>query len=537
MKNPSARKPRQLANQQLTGTQTNITPQRVRRSLQARYNPIAALTPAYLTTTLDLFAQGYLGQFARLADAIEKRDDKVAACRRKRLSAIARYGFEILTADTGDDAQLAATAEQHKEVLEYFYNNVTACNAMDENQRGGFSLLVRQMADAIGKRYAVHEIVLQPGSGAEDGGLTAELRYCPLWFFENRTGRLRFLPDDTAFEGTDMDPEQWLVTVGDGIMEACAVAYMFKRLPLQDWLTYTEKFGMPGVLGETPAAPGSTQWTAMQDAVGAFMNDWAAVVNQGAKISLVETGTTGQLPFEALVERMDRAIAILWRGADLSTMSAGAGQGQGASVQADESDVLEQDDAAWLSETLQMQLSRMVIKYHFGEVRPLAYIKIKTRDDRDTKLDLEVLKGARELGIPVGIKDARERLSLPTPDKDDELLSAPAAPVDPATPPPAKVPPALANERPAGADDPAVGKLLAAARESFLKETAADLQPLRMALSEVLQGGDEASTLRRARQLYAVLPRLGEQIIAAQGNAAALYRILSAAAAEQLSTP
>jgi len=400
-----------------------ITPERVRRSLQSRYNPIANLTPANLTSYLDQFAQGYLGLFARLADAIERRDDKVAACKRKRCSAIARYGFEILTSDTGGDEALAQTAEEHKRVLEYFYGNLTAVNALDENQRGGFSLLVRQMADAIGKKYSVHEIIMQPGSGAEDGGLTAELRFAPLWFFENRTGRLRYLDEDGSTEGVEMPPEQWLVAVNDGIMEACAVAYMFKRLPLQDWLSFTEKFGMPGILGKTPAAHGTTEWTAMEDAVGAFMNDWAAVVNAGAEIALVEAKSGGgQLPFEPLIERMDRAIAILWRGADLSTMSAGAGQGQGASVQGDESDLLEQDDAAWISETLQMQLSRLVIRYHFGDVRPLAYIQIKTRDEGDTKLDIEVLKAAKELGIPVAVKDARERLGLVTPDEGEELL-------------------------------------------------------------------------------------------------------------------
>ena len=418
----TSRKPKALA--PATQTATQITPQRVQRSLQARYNPIAQLTPAYLTSSLDLFAQGYLGQFARLADAIERRDDKIAACRRKRISAVARYGFEILTADVGEDKELAVTAEQHKEVLEYFYGNVTACNALDENQRGGFSLLARQMADAIGKKYAVHEIVMKPGDGAEDGGLTAELRFCPLWFFENRTGKLRFLDQDAATEGKDMSAEQWLVTVGDGIMEACAVAYLYKRLPLQDWLSYTEKFGMPGLLGKTPATPGSAEWNAMESAVGAFMNDWAAVVNQGAEISLVEASAGGgQNPFEPLIERMDRAIAILWRGADLSTMSAGNGEGQGASVQGGEGELLEQDDAAWLAETMQMQLSRLVIEYHFGKgVRPLAYIQIKTRDDGDTRLDIEVLRAAREMGIPIAVKDARERLGLVTPDEGEELL-------------------------------------------------------------------------------------------------------------------
>lgn len=521
-----------LANAAAPSGSVVITRDRVRRSLAARFNPIASLTPAYLTSVLDQFAQGYLGQFARLADAIERRDDKVAACKRKRTAAVARYGFEILTVDTGEDEALAATAEEHKRVLEYFYNNLTACNALDENQRGGFSLLVRQMADAIGKRYSVHEIALQPGTGAEDGGLTAELRFAPLWFFENRTGRLRFLQDDTSFEGIEMDRDQWLVAVSDGVMEACAVAYMFKRLPMQDWLAYTEKFGLPGILGKTTAAKDSPEWNAMEDAVGAFMNDWAAVVNQGSELTLVEAKSGGStLPFEGLIERMDRAIAILWRGADLSTMSAGAGQGQGASVQGDEAEAMEQDDAAWISETLQMQLSRLCIRYHFGDVRPLAYIQIKTRDDSDTKLDIEVLKAAKELGIPLAIKDARERLSLPTPDAEEELLGAAATPT--VNPPLAPIDP-LANER-TGPDESMQGRFLARSRDLSGGTLAADLRPLRSALSIVLQPDgteSEEAFKARVRALYERLPALMEQILAARQSAPALYRILSTAAAE-----
>ena len=55
--------------------------------------------------------------------------------------------------------------------------------------------------------------------------LTATFRFCPLWWFEGTIGRLRFLPTEFAIYGVDMEPGGWLVTVGDGLMEACSVAY------------------------------------------------------------------------------------------------------------------------------------------------------------------------------------------------------------------------------------------------------------------------------------------------------------------------
>ncbi|WP_075088572.1 phage portal protein family protein [Verrucomicrobium spinosum] len=61
-----------------------------------------------------------------------------------------------------------------------------------------------------------------------------------------------------------------------------------------------------------------------------FGNDWSAVIygdDGSGKIELVEAkANNSTLPFPSLIERADRKIAALYRGADLSTMSAGSGE-------------------------------------------------------------------------------------------------------------------------------------------------------------------------------------------------------------------
>src|SRR6185295_17625048 len=82
------------------------------------------------------------------------------------------------------------------------------------------------------------------------------------------------------------------------------------------------------------------------------------------------------LPFPALIERADRKIAALFRGADLSSMSSNSGEGTGASLQKDEEEILDRDDASIISETLN-EVERIVIAWHFGAgTEPLAGIKI-----------------------------------------------------------------------------------------------------------------------------------------------------------------
>lgn len=202
-----------------------ITPERVLFSLRARFNPLLSLTPQLLTSYLDSFRLGFFRNAALTWDAMERRDYKLQAVASKRKKAVARRGWEILTLNDSPAAQ------QQKLALEYFYNHLTATTALEENETGGLALLARQMMDAVGKRYAVHEIVWQPGAGAPasgpaatDGGtfqpsLTATFRFCPLWWFEGTRGHLRFLSTEFAIYGNDMTPGDWLVTVGDGIME------------------------------------------------------------------------------------------------------------------------------------------------------------------------------------------------------------------------------------------------------------------------------------------------------------------------------
>jgi phage gp29-like protein len=401
-----------------------ITRERIEESIRARFNPVPNLTPRLLASYLDAFRLGFFRNIALTWDVLERRDYKIQAVAPKRKKAVARYGWEILTLDDSPAAQ------QQKLALEYFYNHVTATNVLDENETGGFSLLVRQMMDAVGKRYAVHEIIWKPvGSSSpsviRSPQLTATFRFCPLWWFEGTQGRLRFLTSEFALYGVDMEPGGWLVTVGDGIMEACSIAWIYKNLPLRDWLNYTEKFGTPGIIGKTDAALNSPEWEEFAKIIKNFTQDWSSVVSKSNEVELIQPKNSGEGPFAPLIEKMDRAITILWRGADLGTMS--SHNAAGASLQADESNLLEMDDAQMIAETLTAQVSRHVLQYHFGDAPQLAYIKVRTPDRKEVAQSLQVDQFLLQSGAPIAVKDALERYDRPVPDSGEALLKAVAA--------------------------------------------------------------------------------------------------------------
>lgn len=381
------------------------------KSRRTPFKTIHALTPDGLARTLDAFHRGDLGPASQIWDMIERRDDVLQGVINKRKKSVARLGWEILIREDSEEAHA------HKLALEYFYQHLKTTHACDENEQGGFALLIKQMMDAVAKKYAVHEIIFEP----KNDQLTATFRFVPLWFFENKEGRLKFIHDTHhANKNKPLNPGEWLVTTGDGLMEASSIAYLFKHLPLCDWLIYCERNGMPGVKGLTDALPGTPEWEAARTAVSEFGAEFSALMSRGTDIQPIDLTSRGDVPYAALIERMDRALIALWRGADLSTFS--SNQGSGASLQQNEADLLEDDDALHLSETLQAQIDRFIIQYLFQTDEPKAYIQLKIRDRRDRTADISLVERLHAMGLPLAQADLRQRFGIPTPMKNERLL-------------------------------------------------------------------------------------------------------------------
>jgi len=422
------RQSRDQARQYNEEPQPSLTPARITLSVRMRTNMIKGLTFERLVNYLDQWRVGFFRQAGMSWDTMERRDYQLQIVRPKRLKSVARHGYDILIREDIDPSQ-EPLAQQQKDFLANFYGNAQATTALNPDEEGGVSLLIRQMMDAIGKFYAVHEIVWQPLS---DGSLTARFIFCPIWWFEGTRGKLRFLPSEFQIYGLDMQPGEWLVTCGDGIMEACSVLYCMKSMVLKSLLSFLDKFGMPGIHGKTDAQKESPEWNDFVEALENFAEEWSAVTNRNAEISLIECKSTGNAGFTQAVEMFDRAITQLWRGGDLGTKS---GQdATGASLQEDETEILETDDAKMIEETLDQKVTKYALAWKFGPDTPqLAYIKLRTTPRSNVKDDLAVdgfLSTFRDGDgkTLLGVQATLERYGRPLPKPGEETLQAPAAP-------------------------------------------------------------------------------------------------------------
>jgi len=217
----------------------------------------------------------------------------------------------------------------------------------------------------------------------------------------------------------------------------------------------------------------------------AYASEWVGVVygDDGTikdPIQVVQTpGGGSTLPQMVIAEYMDRMIATLVRGGDLSTIS--RSNSNGSSVQDDETSALLEDDCAMVSETLQTQLDRLVIRMVHGDEKPAAYIVVNPPTDEDLQRDLAIDEGLVRLGVKQAPADLAERYGR-------EVEAAQPEPVAVVTP--------AANE---------AEYFQADALRAALSE---DLQPLGDALFQAMEAGDLVAMQAALKKISKSMPEL-----------------------------
>ena len=384
---------------------------------RSRYNALLGADPQKLTSAVTAFDAGTLAPLARLVEAYELRDDKMKTCSVKMKASAARCDYSIMPREGYENDERAAL---HVKILKRFWSGISATSRFRRNERGSFSLLVKHMMEAQSFGFSVSEIVWYPLPGGE---ITADFIHIPLWHFENHTGALRFLPTSTAAEGVPMQEGEWLVATGDGIGIAAAIVACLKRLALADWAVFCERCGMPIIHAKTGAAFGSDQWNNLRRALAAIGRDARIQTDRDTDLSSIAVGGSSAQPYSPLIDWADRAIAALYRGADLSTISNAGNSAVGASLQGDEAGILEQDACNHIAETLHQQVEKFVIRYVTGDTVPLASIVLSPVKRPNIDSEIKIDSHLASLGVKLSKSDALQRYGRSEAASQDDALA------------------------------------------------------------------------------------------------------------------
>jgi phage gp29-like protein len=364
-----------------------------------------------------MFMWGYMRQAQMLWQEMIARDFFLNGLVNKREKDCAHRPWHVLER-AGLPKSSKSAAQEQVQILTEFWNSARCVNAYDRNETGGVQRLIKQMMRSVSTRWSVHHIQWQPRTDR----IGALFEWVPAYHFENRTGVLRFLPDTVGIEGQMLNPLNWMISAGDGLMISGSIGIYLKREALQDWQGFNEKFGTPGQLWTTSEGEDTPQGQAMKTAAQTFGSDWAGIIYNcppGTKpLELIQANAGQILPFQELIDHIDKKLASLWRGGNLSSQSSKQTNETGASLQ--------NEDARMIEETL-ATVEKTVLEWHYGpDVEVLAGISLEVPDNEDLKTKLQAAQVLVPMGMKIGVGEMREAFGFSPPADDEDTLTAPS---------------------------------------------------------------------------------------------------------------
>lgn len=382
-------------------------------------HPAAGLTPQklarYLRDSIDGDPENYLA----LAEDIEERDPHYAGVVGIRKRQVA--GLEITVDAAGDDAMSVRAADIVREVV----------------SREGFEDELIDILDAIGKGFSFSEIVWDT---SERQWRPRAIKWRdPRWFtFDRIDGETPMLRGDGG-QLEPLNPYGWIthfakaksgLPIRGGIARAAAWSYLFKAYTTKDWAIFCEAYGQPLRLGKWGEGASEEDKAKLLDAVASIGTDYSAIVPASMSVEFIKADISGSHElYEKRADWLDRQISKLVLGQTATTDAIAGGHAVGKTHDQVREDI-EKADARQLAASLNRDLVRPVVDFELGPQKAYPRIRIGRPDEVDIDKLVRNVVQLVPLGLRVGMSTMRDRLGLPDPADDEEILapatSAPA---------------------------------------------------------------------------------------------------------------
>jgi len=195
----------------------------------------------------------------------------------------------------------------------------------------------------------------------------------PEWFVFDDENRMRFLSANNMTDGELLPVGKFLMArhhatyqnpYGERVLSRCFWPVAFKKGGFKFWAVFTEKFGMPWLVGKVPRGTGDPDRAQLLDHLVKMVQDAVAVINDDEAITPIEFQSKSASAdiYERLISASNREISKAILGQTLSTELDGKG-GSRAAAQAHlevRDDIVEKDKRmvrtgmnqllAWISE-------------------------------------------------------------------------------------------------------------------------------------------------------------------------------------------
>lgn len=429
-----------------------------------------------------------------------RSDAHVGGCIRRRKAAVKAMERRVLSGKAG-----ARATRRAEDVL----------NRLDMDR------VLNEMLDGVLFGWQPLELMWGPVGGAmmpiDVVGKPGE------WFTFDQAAQLRFKSRAQPLRGEELEPRKFLLArqeasyvnpFGFADLSMCFWPTVFKRGGLKFWVTFTEKYGTPWLVGKQPRGTAPAEVDKLLDQLETMVQDAVAAIPDDASIEVLEAagkGASAELYRELLMFcRSEVSIALLGQNQSTEANSTRASATAGLEVTHD----IRDGDARMVEATLN-QLLRWVTDLNEGEGAPAPTVELFEEEQVNTEQATRD-KTLRDAGVPFTRKYWLRTYKLE--DTDLEPEAAPAA--DPA------VAVAFAEAAAVAAGD---------AIDAAVRDELAGWQPLLQPMVQPLQAflDNAAAQGLTAGQVLAQLPGvLGDMDDAQLTDALARLSFAARAAAE-----
>lgn len=251
---------------------------------------------------------------------------------------------------------------------------------------------------------------------------------------------LRLLDEADTTHGLPLPPFKFVVhrprirsglPIRGGLARLAAVAYMCKAWTWRDWMAFADIYGLPMRVGQYGPAATKDDIGKLMAAVANLGSDAAAVMPESVRIQFEQAANVAGAGdfFDKLASFWDKQIS---KGVLGQTMTAddGASLSQAQVHQIVRLDIMTADARA-LSNTLQRELVRPFVDLNFG---PGSYprLTVVVPKPENTGALVDALQKLVPLGLTVEQSVVRDKLGLPDPDADSDVLKPASQPAPPA---------------------------------------------------------------------------------------------------------
>ncbi|HBE44262.1 MAG TPA: DUF935 domain-containing protein [Deltaproteobacteria bacterium] len=216
----------------------------------------------------------------------------------------------------------------------------------------------------------------------------------PEWFVFSQENELRFRTKDNYINGEELPDKKFLIPrhcatyqnpYGFPELSRCFWPITFKRGGMKFWVIFTEKYGMPYLIGKKPRGTSKEETDALADVLENMVQDAVAVIPDDSSVEIKEaSGKSASADiYERLLEFCKTEVSIAILGQNLTTEVKGGSYAAAQSHMAVRQDIVDSDKKL-VANTLN-ELIRWIFEINFGSGEPPVF---SMWEEEDVDLDL-----------------------------------------------------------------------------------------------------------------------------------------------------